>query len=237
MALSRNLTFGRAFIYLLYALPLLFLAVFFFYPLVNILSTSFFVDGELDLGGIGEMVREPYFWRLLWFTTWQALASMLLTLVLGLPLAYAFSHYDFRGKTVLHALTTIPFVMPTVVVAAAFTTLFGNSGVLNRTLQTLFNLDGPPIQIMQTVWIIIIAHAFFNVAVVVRTVGGFWSNLNPSLSEAAKVLGAGPRRLWREVTLPLLMPSIIAAGLLVFLFCFTSFGVVLDPRRAALFHH
>ena len=221
------MTFGRAFIYLLYALPLLFLAVFFFYPLANILSTSFFVDGELDLGGIGEMVREPYFWRLLWFTTWQALASMLLTLMLGLPLAYAFSHYEFRGKTVLYALTTIPFVMPTVVVAAAFTTLFGNAGVLNRTLQTLFNLDGPPIQILQTVWIIIIAHAFFNVAVVVRTVGGFWSNLNPSLSEAAKVLGAGPRRLWREVTLPLLMPSIIAAGLLVFLFCFTSFGVVL----------
>ncbi len=98
---------------------------------------------------------------------------------------------SFRGKTVLHALTTIPFVMPTVVVAAAFTTLFGNSGVLNRTLQTLFNLDGPPIQIMQTVWIIIIAHAFFNVAVVVRTVGGFWSNLNPSSVRGRQ--GAGGR--------------------------------------------
>jgi thiamine transport system permease protein len=90
-------------------------------------------------------------------------------------------------------------------------------GLLNRTLQSMFNLDGPPIQILQTVWIIIIAHAFFNVAVVVRTVGGFWANLSPSLPEAAAVLGAGPRRLWREVTLPLLTPSIIAASLLVFL--------------------
>jgi thiamine transport system permease protein len=217
----------RILTYLLYSIPLLFLLLFFFYPLASILHTSFFVDGKLDVSGIGEMVRAPYFWRLLWFTTWQALASTLLTLILGLPLAYAFSHYEFRGKSVLRALTTIPFVMPTVVVAAAFTTLLGNNGVLNRTLQSLFNLDGPPIQILQTVWIIIIAHAFFNVAVVVRTVGGFWSNLNPSLSEAATVLGANPRRLWREVTLPLLTPSIIAAALLVFLFCFTSFGVVL----------
>jgi thiamine transport system permease protein len=99
--------------------------------------------------------------------------------------------------------------------------------LLNRWLQTFFGLDSSPIRIMQTVWIILIAHAFYNVSVIVRTVGGFWSNLNPSLGEAAATLGAGRWRLFREVTLPLLLPSVAAAGLLVFLFCFTSFGVVL----------
>lgn len=211
----------------LFSLPLIFLAVFFFYPLLAILRVSFWDEGTLNLAGIGALVQQAYFWRLLWFTTWQAAASTALTLALGLPLAYVFSHYEFRGKRLMLALTTIPFVMPTVVVAAAFTTLLGNTGLLNGWLQSAFQLDGPPIQLMQTIWVILLAHAFYNVAVIVRTVGGFWSGLNPRLAEAAAVLGAGPGRLLREVTLPLLMPSITAAGLLVFLFCFTSFGVVL----------
>ncbi|MDQ3247830.1 MAG: iron ABC transporter permease, partial [Chloroflexota bacterium] len=133
----------------------------------------------------------------------------------------------FPGKTLFKALTTIPFVMPTVVVAAAFTTLIGDSGLLNRWLQSALRLDAPPIQLLQTVWIILLAHAFYNVSVIVRTVGGFWANLNPRLAEAAAVLGASPFRLFWGVTLPLLLPSITAASLLVFLFCFTSFGVVL----------
>ncbi|MCB9159850.1 MAG: iron ABC transporter permease [Caldilineaceae bacterium] len=211
----------------LYSLPLLFLAAFFFYPLLAILRVSFWDEGGLNLAGIGALVQQPFFWRLLWFTTWQAAASTALTLLFGLPLAYVFAHYDFRGKRVMLALTTIPFVMPTVVVAAAFTTLLGNTGLLNGWLQALFRLDAPPLHLMQTIWIILLAHAFYNVAVIVRTVGGFWSGLNPRLGEAAAVLGASPRRRLREVTLPLLMPSITAAALLVFLFCFTSFGVVL----------
>ncbi len=212
---------------LLYALPLIFLGLFFFYPLARILGVSFGADGRLTLAAIGETVAQPFFWRVLWFTTWQAAASTGLTLILGLPLAYVFARYAFPGKALLRALTTIPFVMPTVVVAVAFTALIGENGLLNNWLQLGLGLDGPPIRLMDTVWIILIAHAFYNVSVVLRTVGSFWANLNPRLEEAAAVLGAGPRRLFWEITLPLLMPSIIAAGLLVFLFCFTSFGVVL----------
>lgn len=212
---------------ILYALPLLFLGLFFFYPLARILGVSFGADGSLTLAAIAETLSQPFFWRVLWFTTWQAAASTGLTLILGLPLAYVFARYAFPGKALLRALTTIPFVMPTVVVAVAFTALLGENGLLNNWIQAGLRLDGPPIRLMNTVWIILIAHAFYNVSVVLRTVGSFWANLNPRLEEAAAVLGAGPGRLFLEITLPLLMPSIIAAGLLVFLFCFTSFGVVL----------
>ncbi|MEZ4837153.1 MAG: hypothetical protein R2873_35010 [Caldilineaceae bacterium] len=120
-----------------------------------------------------------FFWRVLWFTMWQAAVSMLLTLLLGLPLAYLFARYEFAGKTILRALTTIPFVMPTVVVAAAFTTLLGQTGVVNQWLQRLWGAETPPLDIMQTIWVILLAHVFYNVSVVVRTVGGFWANLNP----------------------------------------------------------
>lgn len=213
--------------YLLYALPLLFLAYFFFYPLGSILQLSWRSEGDPPLTVIREMVGAAFFWRLLWFTTWQAAASTVLTMALGLPISYLFAHYQFPGKTILRALTTIPFVMPTVVVAAAFTALIGRQGVINQWLQTLLQLEEPPIQLLQTIWIILLAHAFYNVSVIIRTVGGFWASLNPRLREAAAVLGASPVQLFFRITLPLLAPSIAAAGLLVFLFCFTSFGVVL----------
>jgi len=213
--------------YVLYSLPLLFLAIFFFYPLGTILRLSFGAAAGEGMGAIGALLHQGFFWELLWFTTWQAVASTALTLLLGLPLAYLFAHYDFPGKALLRALTTIPFVMPTVVVGAAFTALIGRQGIFNQWLQTLFSVETPPIQIVGTVWIILLAHGFYNVSVIIRTVGGFWANLSPRLREAAVVLGASPWGIFFQVTLPLLLPSIIAAALLVFLFCFTSFGVVL----------
>jgi thiamine transport system permease protein len=101
----------------------------------------------------------------------------------------------------------------------------------------LLGLDKAPIELQYTIWLILLAHIFYNYAVVLRIVGGFWANLNPRLEEAARMLGASPAEVFRQVTLPLLAPAIGAAGLLVFLFCFTSFGVILilgGPRFATL---
>lgn len=222
---------------LLYALPLVFLAIFYFYPLFSILSLSLAPEGRLDLGGVQALATRPYLARVLWFTCWQAVVSTGLTLALGLPAAYVYARYDFPAKSLLRALTTIPFVMPTVVVGAAFVALLGPSGALNDGLMAVFGLAQPPVNLLYTVWIILLAHAFYNATVVVRIVGGFWANLDSRLGEAAAVLGAPRwRRTW-EVTLPLLLPSIVAAALLVFLFCFTSFGVILilgGPRFATL---
>jgi thiamine transport system permease protein len=219
---------------LVYLLPLLFLGLFFFYPLVEIFRLSLAPQGALDLSPFRRLLSDPYYGRLLGFTTGQALASTLLTLLAGMPAAYAFAHYDFRGKAVLRALTTIPFVLPTMVVAAAFTALLGPQGHLNRGLLAIADLlglrgqiQGPPLQLQQTLALVLIAHVFYNAAIIVRVVGGFWANLDPRVEEAARVLGAGRWRTFREVTLPLLLPSIVAASLLVFLFCFTSFGVIL----------
>ena len=222
---------------LVYLLPLLFLALFFFYPLFEILSLSLVPEGKLDLSPFRTLLSDPYYARLLAFTTGQALLSTLLTLLVGMPAAYAFARYDFRGKSLLRALTTIPFVLPTMVVAAAFTALLGPQGHLNRWLMTILGLEAPPIRLQQTLVLVLIVHVFYNAAVIVRLVGGFWANLDPRVEEAARVLGAGRWRTFREITLPILMPAIIAASLLVFLFCFTSFGVILvlgGPRLATL---
>ena len=143
----------------------------------------------------------------LWFTTWQALLSTLLTLAVGLVPAWVLSRYEFLGRRWITALVTVPFVLPTVVVGAAFLALLPRS------------LD-------QSVAAILIAHVFFNVAVVVRGVGGLWEQLPGDLVAAARTLGASPIRAMREITLPLLAPAIAASASVVFLFTFTSFGVV-----------
>ncbi|HSR33375.1 MAG TPA: ABC transporter permease subunit, partial [Anaerolineae bacterium] len=222
---------------LVYLLPLVFLILFFFYPLLKIFALSLAPDGKIDLSPFRTLFADPYYARLLAFTTGQALLSTLLTLLAGMPAAYVFARYEFPGKSFLRALTTIPFVLPTMVVAAAFTALVGPQGHLNRWLISLLGLDAPPIRLQHTLALVIIAHVFYNAAIIVRVVGGFWANLDPRIEEAARVLGANRWRTFRQVTLPILLPAIIAASLLVFLFCFTSFGVILvlgGPQLATI---
>ncbi len=216
-------------------LPLGFLALFYFYPLATIFWTSF--ADRATLPALLDRLLGPATLRVVGFTFGQALLSTGLTLALGLPGAYIFARYDFPGKNLFAALTTVPFVLPTVVVATAFTALLGPGSPLNRLLMTAFDLARPPLDLRYTFAAILLAHVFYNYTLVLRMVGGFWATLDPRLEEAARTLGASPWRAFREVTLPLLLPALGAAGLLIFIFCFTSFGVVLilgGPRFATL---
>ncbi|MEU0169805.1 iron ABC transporter permease [Streptomyces iakyrus] len=201
----------------LLAAPVAFFAVFFAYPVAAIVARGLKTDGTWHLARIGEVLAQSDVRHVLWFTTWQALVSTALTLIVALPGAYVFARFDFPGKQVLRAVVTVPFVLPTVVVGTAFLALVGRGGLLDE-------LWG--VRLDTTVWAILLAHVFFNYAVVVRTVGGLWAQLDPRQEEAARMLGASPLRAWRQVTLPALAPAVAAAALMVFLFTFTSFGVV-----------
>ncbi len=128
------------------AVPAAFLAVFFVWPLVAIVRRSLVVDGTLDVPwGVltGELTRDVF-----WFTLWQATVSTGLTLAAGLPLAWALSRFRFRGRSVVEAFVLVPFVLPTVVVATSFIALL-------------------PDGVERSIWAILLAHVFFNVAVVV----------------------------------------------------------------------
>src|SRR3972149_4012974 len=110
---------------ILVLIPLAFLGVFFFYPLAAIVARGLAPGGVLGLSACGRIARGPFYLDTLWFTFWQAALSTLLTVVAAMPAAYVFACYAFRGKALIRALTTIPFVLPTVVVAAAFSALIG----------------------------------------------------------------------------------------------------------------
>lgn len=222
---------------LLWLGPLAFLALFYFLPLGSILDLSLQRGGEGTPGELLNTLLSTPVLRILGFTFGQALLSTLLTLVIGLPGAYLFARFRFRGKSLFRALMAIPFVLPTLVVAAAFNALLGPRGWINLGLMSLFNLGAPPIGFTNSLAAILLAHVFYNTTIVLRTVGDYWASFDPRLTQAARMLGASPFQAFRRVTLPLLSPAVAAASLLVFLFDFTSFGVILllgGPRFVTL---
>jgi len=198
---------------LLWLFPISFLAIFFFLPLSKILILTLNTSALIP-----ENVRIAY--SALRFTFYQAILSTLLTLLLGLPSAYLFARYDFCGKSILRALTAVPFMLPTVVVAASFNALFGQRGLINNLIQ-------PSTFILHPFIAILLAHVFYNTTIIIRIVGNALASLDPKLEQAARSLGADSFRVWRHVILPLLRPALLASTLLVFLFDFTSFGVIL----------
>lgn len=195
---------------LLWVLPLFFLVIAFFFPLSKIFILTF------DLGSLTlESLRITF--SALRFTFYQATLSAVLTLLLGLPSAYLFARFDFRGKSLLRALTAVPFMLPTVVVAASFNALLGQRGLLS----TFLVFQPSPFAL------ILLAHVFYNTTIIIRIVGNALSSLDPKLEQTARSLGANSFRIWWNVIFPIISPSILASMLLVFLFDFTSFGVIL----------
>ncbi len=195
------------------AIPIAFGAIFFALPVGSIL-----LRGLRSATGdrVQEVLTGSSFAGIVWFSVWQAVASTILTIIVALPAAYVLARYDVVGRRVVRALLVVPFVLPTVVVAGAFEAVF-----------TRFGLDDGAVVLRHTPWAILLAHVFFNYAVVVRIVGTFWDQLDPRPEEAARVLGASALQTAVQVTLPRLRPALGSAAAIVFLFSFTSFGVIL----------
>jgi len=196
---------------LLWAIPLTFVAVLFYWPIAKVTSLGFSGDW-LD------MFTETKTLQLVWFTLWQAAVSTLVTLVIAIPGAYLLYRRYFPGQSLIKALVTVPFVLPSIVVAVGFT-VFRNVHEFWIELGLTFLTD--------PVYWIIAAHVFVNYSIAVRTIGGVWATMDFEIEEAAELDGAGRLRRLLAISLPQLRPAIFSASALVFLFSATSFGIVL----------
>lgn len=185
--------------------PTIFLTILFGYPITSIIRRG------IEDGSILDVLRRPATLRLLRFTTWQAVLSTITTFAVGLPAAWAIGTNRVPGRRLVRAAVVVPFVLPTLVVATALNAVFDTFGLA---------LDG-------TLTAIVIAHAVLNTAIVVRIVGGWWSLQPTGPEDAARMLGAGRAATFLRVTVPSLAPALWSAAAIVFLFCFTSFGVIL----------
>ena len=192
--------------------PTLFLAVFFVWPVSQLLWRGLSSNGS----SLFDTLTSPSILSVAWFTLWQAVVSTALTLIVALPLTAVIANVSFRGRRLVQALVTVPFVLPTVVVAGAFLATGDRLGATSG-----------PFSLSKSVFAILVAHVFFNVAVVIRTVGSYWSQLSRDDEHAARTLGTPAWQTFFRITLRRLRPSLLAATSIVFLFTFTSFGIVL----------
>jgi thiamine transport system permease protein len=194
--------------------PLLFLGLFFAWPVLSILATGLAPEGRLAVDAIADTLGRPYLLDTILFTVALAVAITGASFVVGMPAAWLLARFTFPGRTALRVLVAIPFVLPTVVVASAFLAALGPRGIV-------------PTRLADSVVAVVVAGAFYDVSVVVRLVGGLWAPLDPRTEDAAGALGAPPWRAFRAVTWPLLRPAVISAASVILLFSVTSFGLVL----------
>ena len=216
-----------------FAVPVAFLGVFFAVPVATLVATGLRADGSWQLGTVGEVLTSSSTRSVAWFTLWQALASTAVTVAAALPAAWLIGRVRFPGRSLFVAALIVPFVLPTVVVGTAFLAVLGPEG----PVATVGRLFGADLDLRRTATAVVIAHVFFNYAVVARTVGAAWMAVDPSAEAAARTLGADRWTAFRTVTLPQLRPALAGAASIVFLFTFTSFGVVKilgGPRIATI---
>jgi len=197
--------------WLLAALPLAFLLALLVAPALRLL---------LEGGQVSPWVpwQDDYLrWRMTW-SLLQALATCAGALVLGLPVAWVLARFDFPGRgLVLHALM-LPFVVPTLVAAMGVLALLGPQGVLHA-------LGGPDLQ--GGPWLLIYGNLFFNLCLVVRVSTEALGQVSASRVAAARTLGATPWRVFWRIEWPAIAPWLLSALCLVFLYCFSGFGLAL----------
>ncbi len=215
------------------AVPVAFLAVFFAVPASTIVSLGLRDGGGWDVAALVDVLGAETTRRVAWFTLWQAAVSTAGTVAVGLPAAWVLGRLDVRGRSLLSALLVVPFVLPTVVVGTAFLAVLGPDG----PVAALGRVVGADVDLRRTATAVILAHVFFNVAVVARTVGAAWQAVDPAVEDAARTLGASRTQALRLVVLPALRPALAGSAAIVFLFSSTSFGVVKilgGPRLATV---
>lgn len=186
---------------LAWVIPAAFLLVFLAWPLAHLL-------GQVIRPASWTVLFDGRLWTITALSLVQALLSAALAVVVGLPVANVVTRYRFRGRAFVQALVTVPFVLPTVVVALAVRSLFGTA-------------------LGSGLWVVVLAHAYVNIAVVVRLVGARWAQHDPRFEAVARTMGAGPWRAFTTVTWPMIRSSVVTSAAIVFVFCFTSLGIVL----------
>ncbi len=187
----------------------------------------------LGLPLVGLLVRAPWsrMWDVLTSTTsLQALRLSLVTstsatlvaFVLGVPLAWLLARAEFPGRRFARALVTVPLVLPPVVGGIALLLAFGRRGIAGQYLDSCCGITLP-----FTTPGVVVAEAFVAMPFLVITVEGALRGLDGSFEDAAATLGASRLTIFRRVTLPLILPSLAAGGVLTFARALGEFGATI----------
>jgi iron(III) transport system permease protein len=193
------------------------------YPLLMTAMEAFGLPGAATLEHWRQFVGRPDEWLAVRHTLWIAFASVALSGLLGVPLAFLFERTEFPGRRLLGALVVLPVALPPLVGVLAFLFLYGDTGILTRGIQMVFGLSKPPWR-LRGAGAILLVHAYSMYVYFYLFCRAALARRDMSLSEAAASLGAGRLRTFFRVTLPQLRPALAGAGLLTFMTALASFS-------------
>ncbi len=209
---------------------LLFLCAGFYLPLLFFLAGANPLLPEesfLQWKFFREFLSDPWNLEVIGFTFYQAFWSAILSILFALPGAWLLVHYRFPGKRWFRMLTFLPFVLPSIVVVLTMVLFLGNNGWVNRALMFLLNREEPPLRFLYSLSGILIAHVYYNFPLAMKIITDQWERVSHEFGYAASSLGAGSARRMVGITLPLLLPSMGSAFVLIFLLCINSFPIIL----------
>jgi len=203
--------------YLLLLLPgVLYLLVFFVYPMAGMLWRSVSSPSGVTLRFYGRLMREPVYFKVFVTSFEIALEVTLLTLVLAYPLAYFLARLQPRVTNVLLVMIVLPFFTSTLVRTYAWMVLLGTEGLVNQALVGL-RVPGAPVRLLYNRTGVLIGMSYILLPYMILTLYSVMRGIDRGLLQAAASVGAGPLRAFWRVFLPLSLPGVAAGSLLTFI--------------------
>jgi iron(III) transport system permease protein len=205
------------------------------YPLWQVLFRSFLDAGVLSLKSYQKVFSYPSYYRALLNSVWISCATAAMCMVLGTLLAFLVIRTDLPGKRILRTLLVLPYALPSFFAAIAWIQLLGPQGYLARLVMQVFGVATVPWNIYSAGGIVFVLTVHYFILVFI-TVAGALERMDASLEEAARASGASTYQIMRQITLPLVLPAIMAGGLLAFIGALANFGIpALLGMRARFF--
>jgi iron(III) transport system permease protein len=201
----------------------LFLLVFVLYPLTRIFYDAFTNEsGQFTLANFHEFFTDRFYLRSLWNSLLLGFATVLTTSVIGVAVAFLIIRFEFPYRNLFAYLTMLPMILPPLVGVLGFVFILGRAGTVNVLLMDWFDLL-TPINFMYGMHGVLLVETLHLFPFMTLSILDSLSKVDPSLEEAAQVMGAkGWRRFW-DVTLPLTTPGYVSGALLVFIWTFADF--------------
>src|SRR6266700_841804 len=200
-----------------------FLILFVLYPLTRIFYDAFSDEaGRLTFANFHEFFTDRYYLRSLWNSLALGVATVITTSVIGIAVAFLIIRFEFPGRNLFSYLAMLPMILPPLVGVLGFVFILGRAGTVNVLLHDGFGLT-TPINFMYGMHGVLLVETLHLFPFMTLSILDSLSKVDPSLEEAAQVVGANGWRRFRDVTLPLTTPGYVSGALLVFIWTFADF--------------
>lgn len=207
---------------------LAFFLLFLFYPLYYTVVNAFWVDGQVSFEFFRFMLTNPVYVEAILNSFRLAMMTTIATTVVSLPIAFLLTRYNFRGKSLVNGLLLVPLVLPPFVGAIGMRQMFARFGSVNLLLMEMGLIDRPIDFFGGGGFLgVVVLEVLHLYPIMYLNVAAALSNIDPSMDEAARNVGAKGFRLFRTITFPLMLPGYFAGAIIVFIWAFTDLGTPL----------